>query len=118
MATAFQQPRSGAFINDHQSDTPGYTSALYLEGLGAAASLARAAGEAERHARYLEACRRGLQFLDGLVIQPRDASLLPNPALAIGGLRRSAQRSEICIDFVQHYLAAVMEVRRAMRPEH
>jgi len=109
----FQQQKSGAFLNDHQSDTPGYTSALYLEGLGAAAALARAAGDDRRHGRYLEACRRGFQFLDGLVIQSRDRSLLPNPDLAIGGLRRSAQRSEICIDFVQHYLAAVLETRDA-----
>jgi hypothetical protein len=113
----FQQRKSGAFLNDHQSDTPGYTSALYLEALGAAASLARAAGDERRHAAYLDACRRGLQFLDGLVIQPRDSSLLPNPDLAIGGLRRSAQRSEICIDFVQHYLAAVLEIRRACQPD-
>jgi hypothetical protein len=109
----FQQQKRGAFLNDHQSDTPGYTSALYLEGLGAAAALARAAGDDRRHGRYLEACRRGFQFLDGLVIQSRDRSLLPNPDLAIGGLRRSAQRSEICIDFVQHYLAAVLETRDA-----
>jgi AMMECR1 domain-containing protein/orotate phosphoribosyltransferase len=111
----FQQRKTGAFLNDHQSDTPGYTTALYLEGLGAAASLARTAGEDERHRRYLEACRRGLQFLDGLVIQLRDSSLLPNPAMAIGGLRRSAQRSEICVDFVQHYLAAALAAHAAMQ---
>jgi hypothetical protein len=29
----FQQGKTGAFINDHQSDTPGYTSALYLRRL-------------------------------------------------------------------------------------
>ena len=71
------------------------------------------AAEEPRHRRYLESCRRGFQFLDGLVIQPRDTSLLPNPAMAIGGLRRSAQRSEVCIDFVQHYLAALIEVCEA-----
>ena len=110
----FQQNKTGAFLNDHQSDTPGYTTALYLEGLGAAAALAGSAGESERRRRYLEACRRGLQFLDGLILQARDSSLLPNPAMAIGGLRRSAQRSEIYVDFVQHYLAAVLETRDAM----
>ena len=35
----FQQ-KSGAFLNDHQPDTPGYTSALYLEALGSAACVA------------------------------------------------------------------------------
>ena len=66
-----------------------------------------------RHREYLESCRRGFQFLDGLIIQSRDTSLLPNPAMAIGGLRRSTRSSEVCIDFVQHYLAAAIEVRQA-----
>jgi orotate phosphoribosyltransferase len=109
----FQQQKSGAFLNDHQSDTPGYTTALYLEGLGSAAALAGRAKDARRRCAYLESCRRGLQFLDGLIIQPRDASLLPNPAMAIGGLRRSTRASEVCIDFVQHYLAALIELREA-----
>jgi AMMECR1 domain-containing protein len=112
----FQQQRTGAFLNDHQSDTPGYTSALYLEGLGAGAAIARELGDEDRSRCYLEACRRGLQFLDGLVIQPRDAAVLPNPARAIGGLRRSAQRSEICIDFVQHCVAAMVEIGAAANP--
>ena len=109
----FQQQKSGAFLNDHQSDTPGYTTALYLEGLGAAACLAMCAGNTLRHREYLESCRRGFQFLDGLIIQPRDTSLLPNPAMAIGGLRKSTRSSEVCIDFVQHYLAALIEIREA-----
>ena len=109
----FQQEKSGAFLNDHQSDTPGYTTALYLEGLAAAAFLARSTGDELRHRDYLESCRRGLQFLDGLIIQPRDSSLLPNPVMAIGGLRRSGRASEVCVDFVQHYLAALIEIRRA-----
>jgi hypothetical protein len=93
----FQQEKSGAFLNDHQSDAPGYTTALYLEGLAAAASLSRSAGKELRHRSYLESCRRGFQFLDSLIIQSRETSLLPNPAMAIGGLRRSAQCSEVCI---------------------
>ena len=113
----FQQQRTGAFLNDHQSDTPGYTTALYLEGLAAAACLAAATGDDARRRGYLESCRRGLRFLDGLVIQSRDSSLVPNPPMAIGGLRRSVQRSEIHLDFVQHYLAAVLATREAMQME-
>ena len=70
-------------------------------------------GEAPRHRHYLDSCRRGLQFLDSLIIQPRDATVLPNPALALGGLRRSSRRSEVYVDFVQHYLAAVLESDQA-----
>ena len=36
----YQQDKTGAFINDHQSDTPGYTTAVYLEGIAAALNLA------------------------------------------------------------------------------
>ncbi len=113
----FQQDKTGAFINDHQSDTPGYTSALYLEAAGGAANLARSAGLLRRQRDYVESCRRGLQFLDSLVIQPRDASLLPNPKMALGGLRRSARNSEICPDFVQHYLSALIEIDAARRSD-
>ena len=109
----FQLKKTGAFQNDHQSDTPGYTTALYLEGLAAAAWLARLSGNKRRYRDYVESCRRGFRFLDGLIIQPRDASLLPNPSIAIGGLRRSSRASEIYVDFVQHYLAAIIGIREA-----
>jgi hypothetical protein len=38
--------------------------------------------------------------------------------MAIGGLRQSARNSDVHIDFVQHYLAAVLEVRGAAHPIH
>lgn len=105
----YQSEKSGAFINNHQPDTPGYTTALYLEGLGAAARLAASLGNTERHDKYLKSYTLGLQFLDRLIIQPRDASLLPNPEFAIGGLRQSLCASEVRIDFVQHSLSAILE---------
>jgi AMMECR1 len=114
---SYQHEKTGAFINDHQADTPGYTSALYLEAIAAGALAARAIGKRRHHRRYLESCRRGLQFLDALIIQPRDSSLLPDPAMAIGGLRRSARVSEIRIDFVQHYLAVLVDIRHALQSQ-
>jgi hypothetical protein len=59
--------------------------------------------------------RRGLQFLDGLIILSRDSSLLPQHR---DGDRRPAPQahaSEVCVDFVQHYTAASLEIREAMR---
>jgi len=105
----YQQDKTGAFVNDHQPDTPGYTTALYLEGVGAAASLAAALGDDARRARYSDAAERGFRFLERLVIQERDASVLPNPQMAVGGLRQSLHRSEVRIDFVQHALSALLE---------
>jgi orotate phosphoribosyltransferase/AMMECR1 domain-containing protein len=106
----YQQEKTGAFVNSHQQDTPGYTSALYLEGIAAAIHLADDLGDGDRHRRYAQSLRRGFCFLDRLVIQPRDASVLPNPEVAIGGLRQSLYRSEIRVDFVQHCLAAILEI--------
>ncbi len=106
----YQQEKTGAFINDHQSDTPGYTTALYLEGIAAGERLAALLGDTKRRHRFQESLTRGFNFLDRLVIQERDASLLPNPEFAIGGLRQSLYASEIRVDFVQHSLSAILEV--------
>jgi len=106
----YQQEKTGGFINDHQPDAPGYTTALYLEGIASALKLARSLNDAERHRRYLNAVGHGYRFLDRLIIQPRDACLLPNPALAVGGLRQSINRSEVRVDFVQHSLSAILEL--------
>ncbi len=112
----YQQEKTGAFINDHQADTPGYTTALYLEGIAVGAKLAALSGDTERHRRYLESLTRGFKFLDRLVIQPRDASLLPNAEFAIGGLRQSLYASEVRVDFVQHSLSALLEAYALAEP--
>ena len=112
----YQQEKTGAFINDHQSDTPGYTTALYLEGIAAGARLAALSGDDERRQRYLESLTRGFNFLDRLVIQQRDASVLPNAEFAIGGLRQSLYASDIRVDFVQHSLSAILEALASFEP--
>jgi orotate phosphoribosyltransferase len=38
----YQQDKTGAFINDHQSNTPGYTTGVYLEGIAAALQIEQA----------------------------------------------------------------------------
>lgn len=106
----YQQAKGGGFLNDHQSDGPGYTTALYLEGLGAAVQLADAMGETARAERYRTAYGKGLAFVDGLVMQEHMAPLLPNPPWAIGGVRSSLMCDEVRIDFVHHALSAVLEV--------
>jgi orotate phosphoribosyltransferase/AMMECR1 domain-containing protein len=106
----YQQEKTGGFINDHQPDAPGYTTALYLEGIASASKLAHSINDAGRHRKYLGAVAHGYRFLDRLIIQPRDACLLPNPQLAVGGLRQSIHRSEVRVDFVQHSLSAILEL--------
>jgi orotate phosphoribosyltransferase/AMMECR1 domain-containing protein len=105
----YQQEKTGAFINDHQPQTPGYTTAVYLEGIAAAAALAAEIDDRRRHKTYCHSFTRGLSFLDLLTVQERDRSILPNADLAIGGLRQGLHYSEIRTDFVQHSLSALLE---------
>jgi AMMECR1 domain-containing protein/orotate phosphoribosyltransferase len=104
----YQQEKTGAFINDHQPQTPGYTTAVYLEGIAAALTVAANTDE-HRRVRYEQSFSAGVSFLDRLVIQERDRSILPNPDFALGGLREGLFYSEIRTDFVQHSLSALLE---------
>jgi len=107
----YQQDKTGAFINDHQSDTPGYTTAVYLEGIAAALSVADSLGDKTRHDAYFDSVTRGFGFLDRLIIQERDRSILPNIEWALGGLRQGLHYSEIRTDFVQHSLSPILNLR-------
>ncbi len=104
----FQQKKAGAFITDHQPDTPGFTTAVYLEAIAAAYQVALQF-EPARAPRYDDAWHCGFAFLDRLIIQQRDSSILPNAEYALGGLRENLCSSHIRIDFVQHSLAAILE---------
>ena len=105
----YQQETTGAFINEHQPETPGYMTAVYLEAVAAASNLAGSLADEGRRMTYVESYERGLRFLDRLIIQPRDASVLPGAHYALGGLRRAVHYSEVRTDFVQHALSAVVE---------
>jgi len=106
----FQLKKNGGFITDHQADGPGYTTALYLEGLAAGAALAAQQGDTLRENAYLESCKNGLRFVRNLVFRPEHDTVLPNPAYALGGVRASLTSSEIRTDFVQHSLAAILDL--------
>ena len=101
----YQQDKTGGFINDHQPGAPGYTTAVYLEGIAAALAIA----DNERRKTYSDSLARGFAFLDRLVIQERDRAILPNIDFALGGLRQGIHYSEIRTDFVQHSLSAILE---------
>lgn len=105
----YQQDKTGAFINDHQPGTPGYTTAVYMEGIAAGLQVAVAIRDDTRYQAYCRSFARGQSFLDRLIIQERDRPILPNPDLAIGGLRQGIYYSEVRIDFVQHSLSAILE---------
>ena len=105
----YQLEKTGAFINDHQPDTPGYTTAVYLEGLAAVLPMAAGVGDDNRYQTYRHSFLEASSFLDRLIIQERDQSILPGPDFALGGLRQGLYYSEVRTDFVQHSLSALLE---------
>jgi hypothetical protein len=111
-ALTYQSEKHGGFLNDHQPDTPGYTTALYLQALAAGIELAAGLRDRARQQRYKDAYARGVAFLDALVLQERDVPLLPNPRFALGGVRTSLVKSEAQVDSVQHALAALLGLKR------
>jgi orotate phosphoribosyltransferase/AMMECR1 domain-containing protein len=116
-ALRYQSRTTGSFLNDHQGDAPGATTALYLEGIAAVRTAAHRLGDQAREQRYRTAGARGLGFLDSLVYQPRDAAVLPNPEWALGGVRTSATASDVRIDYVHHALSAVLGLRGVLGEE-
>lgn len=110
-ALRFQQEKSGGFINAEQPDAPGCLTAVYLEGFAAGLRLALARADLARARRYAHACTRALWFLDGLIYQERDRSLVPALDQALGGLRMSHTASDVRIDFVQHLLSALLDLQ-------
>jgi orotate phosphoribosyltransferase len=104
----YQQDKTGGFINDHQPGAPGYTTAVYLEGIAAALQVAAELPDNKRQKTYSDSLARGFAFLDRLIIQERDRAILPNLDFALGGLRQGIHYSEIRTDFVQHSLSAIL----------
>ena len=58
----YQQQKTGAFINDHQAETPGYTTAVYLEGIAAAAHVAADLDDRVRYETYCRSFTQGVSF--------------------------------------------------------
>jgi len=71
--------------------------------------LAELMNDRERAARYRRACLHGFSFMDRLIIQERDAAILPNPEWALGAVRPGIHQSLVRTDFVQHTLSALLE---------
>lgn len=91
----FQSKLDGSFLTGQQDDCPGCTSLPPLEGLAAVFR----ANPTPRLRRSLE---EGTRFIDSLVYQQKDVPLLPNPELALGGVRQSHVSGQVRLDFVGH----------------
>ncbi|MBL8923054.1 MAG: AMMECR1 domain-containing protein [Myxococcaceae bacterium] len=99
----FQSRSDGAFLTGQQDDCPGCTSLPPLEGL---AALYRT----RPTARLRRALVEGTRFIDALVYQEKDVALLPNPRLALGGVRQSHVSGQVRLDFVGHLVNFLLGV--------
>ena len=102
------QAPHGGFWNDQQPDSPGATTAVYLEGFSALLPELRRDKRKAAAARLERAIDQGFAFLSRLTYLPKDRGILPNPAFAVGGVRMSLTSGEVRLDFVQHALSAAL----------
>lgn len=105
---AYQSQQDGGFTTRQQTGRPDYMTAVYLEAVGVALTIAKQIKDQLLIERYQRACDLGFAFLDKQTVQARDASVLPNLAWAEGGLRQSTTHSTMRIDFTQHALSAAL----------
>jgi len=105
----------GAIANAHLS--PGSSTAAFVSGLADGAVLARNRGDNERHARYVDACRRGARFILQLQFKPDECYYVRSPRDAVGGIRSSPTNVRIHLDSCQHALLALMKCRDLLYPD-
>ena len=106
-ALKHQLDKNGAFLVDYNPDGPGFHTACVLEGIADAWALACRTGDSERARNYGEAWKRGIKFIDRLVIREEDTFAMPKPLKSLGGVRQSLTSSTVRIDYVAHALLAL-----------
>jgi hypothetical protein len=90
---------------------PDVGAAAYAEALGQACRVARKAGDAERHKRYVEGLVRALQFLTTLQYTEPNTQYFADwyrPRLA-GAFHASHQDGNLRIDYTQHAVSALVQ---------
>jgi len=93
------------------------SAATRMEALAAACRLVRDFGNAEEARRIRERLELGVRFLFQMQLGPESAMHLDDPASALGGVRESFTNYEIRIDYVQHFLSAVLGLRRILEKD-
>jgi orotate phosphoribosyltransferase/AMMECR1 domain-containing protein len=108
-ALLHQLDKNGAFLVDYYPDGPGFHTACVLEGIGEAWNLARRSGDDERARNYAQSWKRGIAFINRLIIREEETFAMSEPARALGGVRESLTSSRVRIDYVAHALLALLK---------
>jgi orotate phosphoribosyltransferase/AMMECR1 domain-containing protein len=115
-AVARQNHKTGAFLTSLNPSGPGFNTAFILEGVSAAMAMAHELDDQRRFQRYAECWRRGVQFLDQLVITETDTFCMRDPEAAIGGVRATRDSSGVRIDQVSHTILALVSGSQILFP--
>jgi len=109
-----QSATSGAFVIDTmEPQRSSFLTACVLEAIAGAWSRARSTGDHERAARYEDACRRGMAFVQRLTLREGDMYFSGQGAGYAGGVRAILPSSELRIDYAGHALIALAKGIRA-----
>ncbi len=107
----FYDPNRRHFGPPHASST-----AVYCEGLGDAAALAREVGDRARTASYERAVERGMRSLRQLQFRDeRDAFYVSRRERVMGALRTTVYDNAVRVDSAGHALAAALKVSHPIR---
>jgi hypothetical protein len=113
--TERQLRADGSFLTDMCPTGPSWHTACAAIGVAAACRAAVEIGDAERADRYATSWRDALRFLDRLIVRPDDAYWMPDPVIAVGGIRATVASYEMRIDATSETLQALLE---ALPVEH
>ena len=118
-----QSTRSGAFIIETIAPyRNSFLTGCVLEAIATAWQVALKIGDQARSERYAAAWRKGMAFLERLVIRSGDELLIAGGERALGGVRATLASSDVRIDYAGHALIAlgkglhVMSLRNTTGP--
>jgi hypothetical protein len=105
--------RHGGIAPGHPSRV-GISTALYVQGLCDALTLARHAGDTGRAERYERAIRQGVRFVLQLEFRPEETYYVRSLRDTVGGVRTSLADSMLRISNCSHALIALTRARQAL----
>jgi hypothetical protein len=115
-ALARQSRASGAFVIESLPPyRVSFLTACVLEAVASVWELAEKRGDRQRAERYADSWRRGMRFVERLVMHERDAFFSPVPERCAGGVRATLVSSHLRIDFTGHALLALAKGARLAR---
>lgn len=112
-----QLDKNGAFLEDLSPSEPSFNTGFLAEGIAAAWSVARAAGDSDRAHRYEASWRAAGRFMHRLLVTPADTFCSADPQAALGGVRLTASVPHVRADSVSHWLNALVSGLALLGPD-